>query len=395
MALQWAIVPPLSAQKKQQGEAMEIESSMEQYALFIENIEEYAIFMMDVDRQTTSWNPGVEKVLGYGEDQFLGQTADIIFVPEDRAAGAPDDEMQIALLRGEARDERWHLRKDGSRFWGMGMMTALYTPEKELRGFAKILRDMTERRQAEEALQAREAQLQVLNAQLEAVNQDLEARVRERTEKLRELAAQLTLSEYQERRRIARILHDHLQQLLYSLQFLNSRLRQSVEESLMALLAQVDQILMEAINTARTLSVELSPPILELDGLASALSWLAAQMQERHGLQVTVEIEDESGKVEQHVQDLIFQSVRELLFNVVKHAGADAATVILKQTQDEQIVIVKDEGRGFDAGSHPNNGTGLHSIRSRISLFGGHIDVQSKPDEGARVILVLPTQPSA
>jgi PAS domain S-box-containing protein len=375
---------------------METESWKEQYALFIENVEEYAIFMMDGDRQITSWNPGVAGVLGYGEDEFIGQTADIIFLPEDRAANAPQTEMQNALLQGEARDERWHLRKDKSRFWGMGMMIALYTPEKELRGFAKILRDMTERRQAEEALRSREDQLQRLNTELEAINQDLEARVVERTEQLRELAAQLALSEYQERRRIARILHDHLQQLLYSLQFVNGRLRQSVEAALMPLLEQVDQILMEAINTARTLSVELSPPILELNGLDGALSWLATQMQERHGLQVTVQMEGESRKMDQHIQDLIFQSIRELLFNVVKHAGTDAATVTLKQTEREQIVIVKDGGRGFEAaGSRPNNGTGLDSIRSRISLFGGRIDVQSKPDEGTRVILTLPTQPSA
>lgn len=372
---------------------METESWKEQYALFIENVEEYAIFMIDADRRITSWNPGVAAVLGYSEDEFVGQKADIIFLPEDRAANAPQTEMRHALLQGEARDERWHLRKDETRFWGMGMMIALYTPEKELRGFAKILRDMTERRQAEEALRSREEQLQRLNTELEAINQDLEARVQDRTEQLRELAARLALSEYQERRRIARILHDHLQQLLYSVQFVNSRLRQNVEEALMPLLDQVDQILTEAINTTRTLSVEMSPPILELSGLSSALSWLATQMQERHGLQVMVEIEDESRKMDQHIQDLIFQSIRELLFNVVKHAGTDTATVIVKQTEAEQIVVVKDEGIGFDATrSAPKNGIGLDSIRSRLSLFDGRIEVQSEPGHGASVILSIPTR---
>jgi signal transduction histidine kinase len=97
--------------------------------------------------------------------------------------------------------------------------------------------------------------------------------------------------------------------------------------------------------------------------------------------------------MDQHIQDLIFQIVRELLFNVVKHAGVDSATVILKQTQDAQIVIVRDEGNGFDPDHFgQTNGSGLDSIRSRISLFGGQMNVQAKPGSGVSVIISLPLQ---
>ena len=112
----------------------------------VENAREYAIFSTDLERRVTSWNSGAQRLIGYEEDDVIGQSADVIFTPEDRAAGVPEQEARAALADGRAADERWHLRKDGSRFWGSGVMMAMHDANKNTVGLIKIFRDHTEAR---------------------------------------------------------------------------------------------------------------------------------------------------------------------------------------------------------------------------------------------------------
>ncbi len=114
------------------------------HQLILESATDYAIFTTDEHGNVTSWNEGARRILGWREDEILGQDARIIFTPEDREAGAPEREMGTASAQGRAEDERWHLRKDGSRFWASGLMIPLRDSSS---GFLKILRDRTERLQ--------------------------------------------------------------------------------------------------------------------------------------------------------------------------------------------------------------------------------------------------------
>lgn len=116
----------------------------------VENVEDYAVFVVDLSGNNASWNPGVEKLLGYREDEFVGRDASIIFPPEDRAAKAPEWELNTALRTGRCEDVRWYLRKDGSRFWANGLMILLKDETDEVRGFVKIMRDNTLHKQSEE-----------------------------------------------------------------------------------------------------------------------------------------------------------------------------------------------------------------------------------------------------
>jgi PAS domain S-box-containing protein len=122
------------------------------------SIGEYAIFTTDLSGFITTWNAGAEKILGYGEDEILGQPCDLTFTLEDRAHGAPELERATALREARAEDLRWHLRKDGSRFWGSGNMMRLMD-DGEAVGFVKVLRDETERKRAEEQRQLLLAEL--------------------------------------------------------------------------------------------------------------------------------------------------------------------------------------------------------------------------------------------
>jgi two-component system CheB/CheR fusion protein len=130
-----------------------LRSSEERLRLIVENAREYAIFSLDLERRITSWNRGAQTILGYTQEEAIGQPGDIIFVEEDRAAGAPEEEARKALAEGRAADERWHVRKDGSRFWGSGVMMAMHNAQGEAIGLVKIFRDQTAEREANEALE--------------------------------------------------------------------------------------------------------------------------------------------------------------------------------------------------------------------------------------------------
>lgn len=122
------------------------------FRLMQAEVKDYAIFMLDQEGCITTWNAGVERILGYQEAEFVGQDGALIFTSEDRAAGAPQQELETAVAEGRAEDERWHCRKDGSRFWASGVVTALHDASGELRGFVKVMRDCTDRKQAETLL---------------------------------------------------------------------------------------------------------------------------------------------------------------------------------------------------------------------------------------------------
>ncbi len=140
--------------------------SEQRFRLFASNLRDYALFQVDLEGHITSWNGGAERVLGYSEADILGQLTARIFVPEDVASGEDKKEIREATTTGRAEDFRWHLRKDGSRFWSSGVLTAI-RDEGELIGFAKLMRDETERRKAEEqmsrSLQEKEVLLQEIH----------------------------------------------------------------------------------------------------------------------------------------------------------------------------------------------------------------------------------------
>jgi two-component system CheB/CheR fusion protein len=255
---------------------------------------------------------------------------------------------------------------------------------------AILFTDIRERKQADEAVRTSEQNLRELTA-------SLEARVAERTEQVRALVTQLTMSEQEERRRISQILHDDLQQRLYGIQFQLAELLYALsrEDRVDArqTMTDMEASLNDLIHITRSLSVDLSPPILHDEGLTEATSWLAHQMENQYGLAVTIEAEEELPSPDEDLRVLLFQTVRELLFNVVKHAGVTTATVALSHKQGQICVAVRDEGHGFDASAgmqSKQNSQGLLRIRQRLQLVGGQVEIESAPGQGTRVTLCSP-----
>src|SRR5215216_794842 len=217
-------------------------------------------------------------------------------------------------------------------------------------------------------------------------------------EKIRSLASKLTRAEQEERHRISQILHDDLQQQLFAIKAQLAMLNDTNEKNraspeLRTTLDQIQSWLSSAITITRNLSIDLSPVVLQGEGLAEAIAWLSSQMKEQHGLQVDLEAQEDFHNLDNHIRVLLFQAVRELLFNIVKHAGILQAAVTLEQVEGRGRITIRDTGRGFDVGAiinDPKTAHGLLIIQDRLGLMGGSIEVTSKLGDGTRVVIETP-----
>ena len=230
----------------------------------------------------------------------------------------------------------------------------------------------------------------------------LNRRNRRRIIQLQRLAVQLTRAEERERRRLAGLLHDDLQQLLVGAQFrlnvLERRLRSG--RDLGEPLQELGQQITAAIEQSRNLSHELTPPPLRRRSLGEALQWLADRMRSFYRLDVTLEADAELSLDSEDMEIFAYRTVQELLFNVVKHAGTDRAWVRFQADGDHTEILVQDQGRGFDPPSpdaevSEDPGLGLFSIAERAELLGGGMEVWSEPGAGCRVCLRIPRRPAA
>jgi PAS domain S-box-containing protein len=156
-------------ERKQAEEALR--ESEERYRLLVENAVDFAIITTDLRGRVTGWNTGAERILGYSEAEMIGQPAHVIFLPEDIERAHPEQEMRRAVSRGRSVNERWHVRKDGSRFYGSGLMMPLHSASGELRGFVKIFRDLTDQKRAQEEREQLLAREREARAEAEEANQ--------------------------------------------------------------------------------------------------------------------------------------------------------------------------------------------------------------------------------
>jgi len=215
-----------------------------------------------------------------------------------------------------------------------------------------------------------------------------------RARQLQRLTLELSQAEERERRRIALILHEDLQQQIagarFHLTLLASR-RQGVRREV---IGRIDELLKEAIQKSRSLSHDLSPAVMNANDLAEVLEWLAQWARTRHGLTVRVRVCGLAILQSEALTMFLFRTVQEILFNVVKHAQVDEAAIRVRRIGRYVYLSVSDRGRGFDRHEVKETaGLGLLSIRERIQLLGGRIKIKSAMGQGTRCHLVVPDGP--
>lgn len=227
---------------------------------------------------------------------------------------------------------------------------------------------------------------------LRATTEAQEERVREQTDQLKRLAGHLTRAEQTERRRISQLLHDGIQQLLFGIGMRLLMATRGDGPEIPKHLEKASEWVDQAVDMTRQLTTELSPPVLKSDSLTEVMKWLRHHVKALHDLEMHLETEGAHRVADEDLRNLLFQIVRELLFNVKKHAGVSEARVRLTREAGALAIHVIDKGSGFDleevaARERHIGGLGLSSIAERLSLMGGHLEIHSRPGEGSHFIV--------
>jgi PAS domain S-box-containing protein len=369
----------------------ELNRALKQLQLHMEN-SPLAVIEWGPDMRLARWTGAAEKIFGWKAEEVLGKRiGEIRWVYEE-------DTLKVDHVSGELRvgtapqsfSQNRNYRKDGTIIDCEWYNSALVDSSGGLISILSFVLDVTERQKAQQ-------QLKTLNETLEQRVVDRTAVAEERLVQLQALAAQLTQAEQKERQRLATILHDHLQQLLVGTKFHLGMLRGQSDRSKMGrLIDQIDGFLDQSLEASRNLTIDLSPPILTHGNMTQVLEWLADWMSSKHGLKVKLQADPETDPQALEIRVVLFQATRELLFNVVKHAKINQATVKMERMDNNHIrITVCDQGQGFDTSktqSHGRSGTGfgLLAITERLDWFNGSFQIESEPGKGTCATLSAP-----
>jgi PAS domain S-box-containing protein len=372
------------------GEAkIALRRSEEPFRQLVEAVQDYAIFMLDVQGHISSWNKGAERIKGYGVSEIIGKHFSIFYPEEDLRAGKPQWELAVAAKEGRLEDEGWRLRKDGSRFWASVIITAIRNDAGRLIGFGKVTRDFTERLQASEALRKEIAE-----------RAEAQKKLRESEKSLRQLSLRLLQTQDEERRRIGRELHDSVGQYLVGLKMKVDSLKSAAERNHRVdtnQLKECSQLTEEAIKEVRTISYLLYPPMLEELGLKSAIPWYLDGFTMRSGIKTTFEVSPDFDRIPGDLELALFRVLQECLTNVHRHSGSPKATVRLLTENQAAILQVIDEGNGTqsknweDLGQDRTGafGVGLRGMNERVRQLGGDLHISSS-QRGTTVTATVP-----
>lgn len=379
----------------------ELRLSEERLRLMTESVTDYAIFTQDAGGRIETWNAGAERIFGYTVEEAVGRDVAILFTPEDRERGTHEEEMRRAREDGRAEDERWHVSKRGTRFYVSGVLTPLRSGG-EPTGYVKVARDLTERRRAEEELRLAhdelERRVQERTAELQELAGTLLTEVKDRRaaeEQVRVLLHRIIETQEIERRRIARDLHDDLGQLLTALRLSISALgdESAPRAEKQERLARTQEIATRVESTVDFIAWELRPAALDQLGLAAAAENFTREWSKHYGVPAefgAVGLDGPRPKPE--VETNLYRILQEALNNLHKHAGASRAEVLLERVDGQVVLIVGDDGKGFEPGRglDGERGMGLLSMSERAAQVGGTLEIESAPGAGTTIFARVP-----
>lgn len=362
--------------------------SDEIFRLLVQSVKDYAIFLLDPNGNVSTWNQGAERIKGYKAHEIVGQHFSRFYPSDAQDSKWPDRELEIAAKEGRFSDEGLRVRKDGSTFWAHVVITALRDDTGELRGFSKVTRDLSERR----ALEERTRQLNIeLRNRVTALTES-QRLVELRTLELQRLSGELMRVQDEERRRLARTLHDDLGQELTALKIELDVLAES-SAGQNGNLSHANELAQSALRKVRNMSYLLHPPLLEESGLLPALHWYFDGLQSRGQVRITFDHKPLLfARLNREIENAIFRVVQESLTNIYRHSGSQEARIDLTQEAEVVTLRIRDFGKGLP---DPRNGViakpgvGISGMRERVSQLHGELRVVNA-EPGTLVEAVLP-----
>jgi len=345
-----------------------LKASEERYRLLVESSPDAILVVRDLE--VVYVNAMGTRLLSMGDTQSIIGKSILDFISKEASASLEGHLNAVATKSGiYPMEECKLLRTDGAMI--DAEMAAIPLSYQEAPAVQVIVRDIRKRKQA---------QAELLNYQ----------------QQLRGLASECSLSEEKERRRIATDLHDRIGTTLSLAKIrLESLLQTARDTGSSDAHAEIHALMEQALSDTRSLTFELSPPVLYELGLKAGIEWLADQIRDRHGVKVDLVDDGRIWPLDEDVRGILFRAVRELLINVVKHAQTDKATVSLRRLNGHVEIEVEDRGVGFrpsaiDPGMGRTEGFGLFSLRERMNHLGGKLEVDALTGLGTRVTLIVP-----
>ncbi len=332
--------------------------------LLVDSVTEHEIYLLDAQGCVRSWTPAAERVTGYRAQDIVGQPLSLLYIEEDRTAGEPERALRAAAEQGTYRTDGWRRRRDGSRYWASVVIDAVRDASGALMGYAKVTRDLSERRRIDSVRAYAQRQQQVLD---------------------------------EERRRIARALHDDLgHRLAVMAMDVAEAMRAPLPPATRELLGAVRAMVTETADAMRRILADLRPPELDELGLSAAIESFVARWAARYGIEASAVVQGDVEALPQPVQSALYSLVQEALANVAKHARAHSVGVVLAREGEWLRLEMRDDGVGMsDAERHREGRYGLLGMDERVRLLEGELDIDSAPGRGTVLRVRMPAEPAA
>ena len=382
----------ISDETKTRKAEVDLGASDDIFRLLVDSVKDYAIFLLDPEGKVATWNQGAERIKGYKASEIIGQHFSKFYPQEARETRWPDRELEIAGKEGRFSDEGLRVRKDGSTFWAHVVITALRDETGELRGFSKVTRDLTERRALEEHSRQLNRELRSRVAELLESQRQVELRTLE----LQKLSGELMRVQDEERRRMARALHDDLGQELTALKLELDMQDDAGPAKGELLLAR--ELTASALGKVRNLSYLLHPPLLDESGLLPALHWYVEGLQNRGQVRIAFDYKPVIfPRLPRDIEIAVFRIIQESLTNIYRHSESQDARIELAQELDNVVVRVRDFGKGIPEnkiGLSMPTGVGISGMKERVKQLNGELRI-AKAEPGTLVIATIPILESA
>jgi PAS domain S-box-containing protein len=366
----------------------------EPFQILVENVEDYAIFLLDLTGQVITWNKGAEKTKGYSADEIIGQHFSAFYLEEDRISGKPQKELRLAEAFGRIEDESWRIRRDGTKFWANVVITALFDEDRNLLGFAKVTRDLTERKRHEDELRKANELLLAQQKKLEVLNESKDEFLSLASHQLRTPATS-----------VKQFLGMLIDGFVGELDDKQAEFVRRAYDSNERQIGIINDLLRVAQIDAGDLS--LSKEVLAVNEIITeAVHNIHTQIDQRSQI---IDIEEHATTFIKVDREKFRMAIENLIDNASKYTRPEGKIFIAARTNKDFCEIsIKDTGVGIavdDMGrlftkfnripndlSNETNGSGLglYWVEKVVKLHGGTIHVESEIDQGSTFTVSVP-----